>query len=92
MNDAVVPITSEPGYKEAIARWEAFWSLEDVGRPMWMIPTPPVLTAAEVGLVPIRPLLQDRESSSTPSWACSSGASPRRWETTSCPTSRPSRG
>jgi hypothetical protein len=62
MNDAVVPITSEPGYKEAIARWEAFWSLEDVGRPLWMIPTPPVLTAAEVGLVPIRPLLQDRET------------------------------
>jgi len=61
MNDAVVPITSEPGYKEAIARWGAFWSLEDVGRPMWMIPTTPVLTAAEVGLVPIRSLLQDRE-------------------------------
>jgi hypothetical protein len=62
MNDAVVPITSEPGYKEAIARWGAFWSLEDVGRPLWMIPTTPVLTAAEVGLVPIRPLLQDRET------------------------------
>jgi hypothetical protein len=61
MNDAAVPITSEPGYKAAIARWEAFWSLEDVGRPLWMIPTTPVLTAAEVGLVPIRPLLQDRE-------------------------------
>jgi hypothetical protein len=62
MEDAVVPIASEPRYKEAIDRWEAFWSLEDVGRPMWMIPTPPVLTAAEVGLVPIRPLLQDRET------------------------------
>jgi hypothetical protein len=61
MNDAVVPITSEPGYREAISRWQAFWSLEDVGRPMWMIPTTPVLTAAEVGLVPIRTLLQDRE-------------------------------
>ena len=61
MSDAVVPITSEPVYREAIARWEAFWSLEDVGRPLWMIPTTPVLTAAEVGLVPIRSLLQDRE-------------------------------
>jgi hypothetical protein len=61
MSDAVVPITSESPYKEAVARWQAFWSLEDVGRPMWMIPTTPVLTAAEVGLVPIRALLQDRE-------------------------------
>ena len=61
MSDAVVPITSEPVYREVIARWEAFWSLEDVGRPLWMIPTTPVLTAAEVGLVPIRSLLQDRE-------------------------------
>jgi len=61
MNDAVVPVTSEPRYKEVIARWEAFWSLEDIGRPLWMIPSTPVLSVAELGLVPLRPLLQDRE-------------------------------
>jgi hypothetical protein len=48
MSDAVVPITSEPQYKEAIARWEVFWSLEDVGQPMWTIPTTPVLSAASL--------------------------------------------
>ncbi len=62
MNDAVVPVTSEPGYKEIIARWEAFWSLEDVGRPLWMIPSSPVLSAGATGRVSWRSLLQDRET------------------------------
>jgi hypothetical protein len=62
MNDAVVTITSEPRYREIIARWEAFWSLEDIGRPLWMIPTTPVLSVGATGRVPWRPLLQDRET------------------------------
>lgn len=61
MSDAVVPITSEPRYREVIARWEAFWSLEDIGRPLWMIPTTPVLAVGATGRVPWRSLLQDRE-------------------------------
>ncbi|MGB6836220.1 MAG: uroporphyrinogen decarboxylase family protein [Dehalococcoidia bacterium] len=61
MSDAVVPVTSEPRYREVIARWEAFWSLEDVGRPLWMIPTTPVLAVGATGRVPWRSLLQDRE-------------------------------
>ena len=56
----VVSITVEPQWIERIRRWEAFWSLEDIGRPLWMIPTSPVLTAAFTGLVPLRPLLQDK--------------------------------
>lgn len=62
MNDALGRITSEPKYREIIARWEAFWSLEDVGRPLWMIPTSPVLSVGATGRVPWRPLLQDRET------------------------------
>ena len=62
MNDAVVPVTSEPKYREIIARWEAFWSLEDVGRPLWMIPSSPVLSVGATGRVPWRQLLQDRET------------------------------
>jgi hypothetical protein len=62
MNDAVIPVTAEPRYKEIIARWEAFWSLEDLGRPLWMIPTTPVLSISEIGLVPLRSLLLDRET------------------------------
>ncbi|MHC4480653.1 MAG: uroporphyrinogen decarboxylase family protein [Planctomycetota bacterium] len=62
MSDAVTPITSEPRYKEIIARWEAFWSLEDVGRPLWMIPSSPVLSAGATGRISWRPLLQDRET------------------------------
>jgi len=61
MNDAVVPITSERRYREVIARWDAFWLLEDVGRPLWMIPTTPVLSVGATGRVPWRSLLQDRE-------------------------------
>lgn len=61
MNDAVVPVSSDPKYTEVISRWDAFWSLEDVGRPLWMIPTTPVLAVGATGRVPWQPLLQDRE-------------------------------
>lgn len=57
----VASLTSEPKHAETIARWEAFWSLEDVGRPLWMVPTAPVLTAAFTGLVPMIPLMRDRD-------------------------------
>jgi hypothetical protein len=62
MSKVVVPISSDPAYTETIARWHAFWSLEDVGRPLWMIPSTPVLTMGELGLVPLRELLLDRET------------------------------
>jgi hypothetical protein len=59
---AEVPrVTGEPRYAETIRAWEAFWSLEDLGRPLWLVPTSPVLTAALTGLVPIPQLLQDRD-------------------------------
>jgi len=61
MSDKVKPITREPKYAEIIRRWEAFWSLEDIGRPLWLIPTSPVLTAPIVRPVPLPQLLQNRE-------------------------------
>jgi len=61
MSQNVVPITSESPYAETIRRWEAFWRLEDLGRPLWMIPTHPVETLMYAQLVPMRPLLQDKE-------------------------------
>ena len=61
MKEKVVTLTSEPPYPEMIQRWEAFWRLEDLGRPLWMIPTPPVETLMQAQLVPMRPLLQDKE-------------------------------
>ena len=60
MKEEVVPITSEPPYPEMIQRWEAFWRLEDLGRPLWMIPTPPAFTVATLGLVPMQALLRDK--------------------------------
>ncbi|MFI5397967.1 MAG: uroporphyrinogen decarboxylase family protein [Candidatus Binatia bacterium] len=54
-------VTGEPKHAETIRRWEAFWSLEDIGRPLWLIPSSPVLTAAATGWVPIPQLLQDKE-------------------------------
>jgi hypothetical protein len=62
VQETAVPITSEPAYQEIVARWQAFWSLEDVGRPLWLIPSAPVLSVAELGLVPIHDLLLDRET------------------------------
>jgi hypothetical protein len=62
MSSVTVPISSEPAYAEIIARWQAFWSLEDVGRPLWMIPSTPVLSVAALGLVPMRDLLLNRET------------------------------
>ncbi len=62
MTAPTASITSEPRYQDVIRRWEAFWSLEDIGRPLWLIPTSPVLTATVTGLVPIPQLLQDRET------------------------------
>jgi uroporphyrinogen-III decarboxylase len=52
-------ITQEPRYAEAIQRWQAFWALEDVGRPLWLVPTSPVLTAAMLRTAPMPKLFQD---------------------------------
>ena len=60
MTAEVTSITREPRYAAIIRAWEAFWSLEDLERPLWIIPTSPVLTAAVAGLVPIPQLLQDK--------------------------------
>jgi hypothetical protein len=60
MNQRAPLLTSEPPYAEAIEMWEAFWRLEDLGRPLWQIPTPPVETLFEARLVPMLPLIQDR--------------------------------
>jgi hypothetical protein len=55
-----VSITNEAPYPEMIQRWEAFWRMEDLGRPLWMIPTPAAFSVASLGLVPMQPLLQDK--------------------------------
>ncbi|UCE87635.1 MAG: hypothetical protein JSU66_07985, partial [Deltaproteobacteria bacterium] len=54
-------ITQEPRYAQAIQRWQAFWALEDVGRPLWIVPTSPVLTAAMLRTAPMPKLFQDAE-------------------------------
>ena len=60
MNQTAPLLTSEPPYAEAIEMWEAFWRLEDLGRPLWQIPTPPAETLFEAQLVPMLPLIQDK--------------------------------
>jgi hypothetical protein len=62
MNEKVTPITQEPKYAEIIQRWEALWSLEDIGRPLWILPSSPVLTATMAGTVPIPQILQNKET------------------------------
>jgi hypothetical protein len=60
MNQEAKLLTSQPPYSDIINRWEAFWRLEDLGRPLWQIPTPPAETLFEAQLVPMRPLVQDK--------------------------------
>ena len=60
MVDVAQPITTQPRYFESIKRWEAFWALEDLGRPLWLIPTAPAQTAALVGLARLPELVQDK--------------------------------
>lgn len=57
----VVSITQEPKYAERIRRWESFWSLEDVGRPLWLIPTSPVLTVTLIQPDSMPRLFLDRD-------------------------------
>jgi len=61
MSAKVKSITREPKYAEIIQRWEAFWSLEDIARPLWLIPTSPVLTAPIVRPVPLPQLFQNKQ-------------------------------
>jgi uroporphyrinogen-III decarboxylase len=60
--EPVRSVTQEPAVAETIRRWEAFWALEDLGRPLWMVPTSPVLTAALTGAVPLPELFQNGET------------------------------
>jgi len=55
-------VTREPKYAAVIRAWEALWSLEDIGRPLWLVPTSPVLAVAVLGLAPIPQLLQEKET------------------------------
>ncbi len=61
MGEKVSSITKEPKYAEVIQRWEAFWSLEDIGRPLWMIPSSPALTPTLSRAISLPQLLQDKE-------------------------------
>jgi len=44
MGEKIISITRDPQYAKIIERWKAFWALEDLKRPLWMIHTPPGLT------------------------------------------------
>ncbi len=59
MSEVADRMTSSPQYKEKIARWEAFWSLEDIGRPLWILPRAPILLSRQSEPSPL--LYQDKE-------------------------------
>jgi len=62
MTEEIKRVTDEPEYAESIRRWEAFWSLEDIGRPLWMLPTSVAQTAALLKFVGLRDLMLKKES------------------------------
>jgi len=61
MVDTVTSITQEPKYAAIIEDWKAFWALEDVERPLWLIPSEPVLTAYALQIEPLTKLLKEKE-------------------------------
>ena len=61
MVDTVKPVAEISRFANSIRRWEAFWALKDIGRPLWMLPTTPVLTSLLVRPVPLIDLLLKKE-------------------------------
>ena len=61
MNEVVTSVTREPKYASRIENWKAFWALEDIGRPLWLMPSVPVLVAAQLLMEPLPKLFQDKE-------------------------------
>ena len=61
MDDTVTSVTREPKYAARIENWKAFWAREDIGRPLWLMPSVPVLTAAMLRVLPLPTLFQNKE-------------------------------
>ena len=61
MDRAAVRVTEEPKYAEIIQSWEAFWSLEDIGRPLWLVPSSPAITPTLSRAISLPQLFQDKE-------------------------------
>ena len=57
----MVSITSEPKYAKMITDWESFWSLEDIGRPLWVFPAVSTQLAVVTRMVPLPRLFQEKE-------------------------------
>ncbi len=53
VNDKVTSITEEPKYAQNIQNWEALWSLEDIGRPLWLFPVAGTTLAVLMRMVPL---------------------------------------
>ena len=60
MNDKVTSITEEPRYAQNIQNWEALWSLEDIGRPLWLFPVAGTTLAVLMRMVPLSQLMKDK--------------------------------
>jgi uroporphyrinogen-III decarboxylase len=60
MNERVTSITEEPKYAKNIENWEALWSLEDIGRPLWVFPVASIILAVLTRMVPLPQLMQDK--------------------------------
>jgi Uroporphyrinogen decarboxylase (URO-D) len=61
MANGEASITQEPRFAEKIKRWEAFWALEDLGRPLWLVPTSPAQTSALLGMCKLPDMVMDKE-------------------------------
>ncbi len=65
MNERVTSITEEPRYAQNIQNWEAFWSLEDIGRPLWVFPMAGTILAMLTRMVPVSQLMKDKVDSAS---------------------------
>jgi uroporphyrinogen-III decarboxylase len=60
VNNKVTSITEEPRYAQNIQNWEAFWSLEDIGRPLWVFPMAGTILAMLTRMAPVSQLMKDK--------------------------------
>ncbi|MBI2941614.1 MAG: hypothetical protein HYY04_14360 [Chloroflexi bacterium] len=55
-------VTRDLALREVVERWQAFWNLEDIGRPLWLVPMSPGISPTRILNLPIRRFLQDRQT------------------------------
>ncbi len=61
LGDATMSVTHERQCAKTIERWESFWSLEDIGRPLWVFPAASTNFAVYARTMSLKQLFREKE-------------------------------